>query len=331
MKKTYLILLLILLSSCVSYEKKYNISKETEQQYWKEYYNANFKYKYLPYGSFIELRKENYSLENIKNNYKLWINCENKSDYIDSGIGRSCRALTFKDYIDLREYIKGEIKNINSFIKNCNVDYSNVKISSDYKREKTLREPIRKQYFNCADRSIKSIRVKKQAEIKRKKQEEEDKKEKEKIKQEKIKQIEEAKNKKEQLIKEYEQKFGKKFCKEKRQLFMFSSVPSDCLFIIESKGYKMKVSSQISNGTIVDWDTNMEPGFNFTNYFIEKNNTDGNLVDEETIPNGIFIRTGSYNYGYSTYVKLKRLTSDLPKELKYNFIEDLQRSLSWYL
>lgn len=86
------------------------------------------------------------------------------------------------------------------------------------------------------------------------------------------------------------------------------NVPSKCL--LEIKPYETKSIQQLPDGTLAFFSA--PSGFSSTIFFITKNQKDSELVDNMPIPEGVFVREGSYSYknvlgASKTVVKLKRI------------------------
>lgn len=132
---------------------------------------------------------------------------------------------------------------------------------------------------------------------------------------EKIKLDEENADK--QLISNFqkiEKKIGKKLCDYDEEgfgaLFSGKTVPKNCAFKLN---WFFSVLNQTSTGTLITIHSLYRNNFGNSIYFISKNPTDSNLVDDQRVQDGYFENIGTYKYtavsgATKTVLKLKRLS-----------------------
>ncbi len=124
----------------------------------------------------------------------------------------------------------------------------------------------------------------------------------------------EAEEEQERLFEEEKQKLSKKYGKPFCDADPVRN--KDCVGFLNKENLfgipEWKVFQQASDGTLIE--SRMAGGILGYNepVFIMKNSIDSQLIDDETLPTGVFTRVGSYSYttvlgGNKTIIKLKRL------------------------
>lgn len=123
-----------------------------------------------------------------------------------------------------------------------------------------------------------------------------------------------AEEKKKRLLEEEKQKLSKKYGKPFCDADPVRN--KDCVGFLNKENLfgipEWKVFQQASDGTLIESRMAGEIlGYNEP-VFIMKNSIDSQLIDDETLPTGVFTRVGSYSYttvlgGNKTIIKLKRL------------------------
>lgn len=342
-------------SKLSSFSSFINLRKKIDLQSAKKIYDEYSNYSKLSSFNDFLIVKESRT-KSIDKIYKNWENCQQFPEDKKIKEFRLCGYLDFIHYVNLYNYNSGEKYKIiqednrDIILHMYNYDINEIilkyganiilEIEIDRKKEK-YRANIFDYFYdpkldnmnyiaNYYEKYIDKIKLEQNEQIEteiRKKREIKEKKElkilkeKERIKLEKNrKKIEKQKEykriKKEKMnniINNLEIKYGRKFCKKEDYRFEETMLyaPYNCLHYVDGDRSET-VLNQTSEGTLVTF----KDGYKIGVFFIEKNNTDINLVDGETIPSGIFVRTGNFKYvntlnTISTVVKMKRLSGSI--------------------
>ncbi len=123
-----------------------------------------------------------------------------------------------------------------------------------------------------------------------------------------VKEAEISEKKFQQSKKEEEKRFGYKFCDDDSVIAnpLHVVVPMNCMHVRKGE----KVMQQLADGTLVSGGDGIYiPIYIF---FIEKNDIDDKLLDNQALPWGYFVRTGNYTYrsilgAKKTIMKVKRV------------------------